>query len=137
MPGPVREFKEFISRGNVVDLAVAVVIGAAFAAIVNAVVEGLITPLVGMIFSEDFSDMTFTVNDSVFRYGLVINAAIQFVAIAAAVFFLIVKPINMLNERRARGMEPEPPSPPSDEAVLLTEIRDLLQAQGDGRQRQL
>lgn len=133
MPGVVKEFKDFISRGNVIDLAVAVVIGLAFAAIVNAVVEGLVTPLVGMIVSEDFSDMTFTVNDSVFRYGLVINAVIQFLAIAAAVFFLIVKPINVLNERRLRGVEPEPPSPPSDEALLLAEIRDLLRAQVGGR----
>jgi large conductance mechanosensitive channel len=129
MPGVVKEFKDFISRGNVIDLAVAVVIGVAFAAIVNAIVEGLITPLVGMIASEDFGDMAFTINDSVFRYGLVINAVIQFVAIAAAVFFLIVKPINVLNERRLRGIEPEPPSPPSDEALLLAEIRDLLLAQ--------
>lgn len=126
MPGV---FKEFISRGNVIDLAVAVVIGAAFGAIVSAVVEGLVTPLVGMMFSEDFTDMTFTVNDSVFRYGLVINALIKFLAIAVAVFFLIVKPINVLNERRSRGEEPEPPSPPTDEAVLLAEIRDLLRGQ--------
>jgi large conductance mechanosensitive channel len=129
MPGVLKEFKDFIARGNVIDLAVAVVLGVAFGAIVNAIVEGLITPLVGMIVSKDFSDMTFTVNDSVFRYGIVINAAIQFLAIAAAVFFLIVKPINMLNERRRRGIEPEPPGPPSDEAVLLAEIRDLLQGQ--------
>jgi large conductance mechanosensitive channel len=130
MPGVVREFKDFISRGNVIDLAVAVVIGVAFGAIVNAIVEGLITPLIGMIASEDFSRMTFTINDSVFRYGLVINAVIQFVAIAAAVFFIIVKPINLLNDRLRRGEEPKPPSPPTDEAVLLAEIRDLLRAQG-------
>jgi large conductance mechanosensitive channel len=130
MPGVVREFKDFISRGNVLDLAVAVVIGVAFGAIVNAIVEGLITPLVGIFASEDFSEMTFTINDSLFRYGLVINAGIQFVAIAAAVFFLIVKPINVLNDRLRRGEEPKPPSPPTDEAVLLAEIRDLLRAQG-------
>ena len=129
MPGVVREFKDFISRGNVIDLAVAVVIGVAFGAIVNAVVEGLITPLVGMVASEDFSQMRFTINDSAFRYGLVINAVIQFVAISAAVFFLIVKPINLLNDRLRRGEEPKPPSPPTDEAVLLAEIRDLLRAQ--------
>jgi large conductance mechanosensitive channel len=130
MPGVVREFKDFISRGNVIDLAVAVVIGVAFGAIVNAIVEGMITPLVGMIASEDFSRMTFSINDSVFRYGLVINAVIQFVAISAAVFFIIVKPINLLNDRMRRGEEPKPPSPPTDEAVLLAEIRDLLRAQG-------
>ena len=133
MPGVVREFKDFISRGNVIDLAVAVVIGVAFGAIVNAVVEGLITPLVGMVASEDFSQMRFTINDSAFRYGLVINAVIQFVAISAAVFFLIVKPINLLNDRLRRGEEPKPPSPPTDEAVLLAEIRDLLRAQGSSQ----
>jgi large conductance mechanosensitive channel len=129
MPGVVREFKDFISRGNVIDLAVAVIIGLAFAAIVNAIVEGLVTPLVGMVASEDFSEMSFTINDSVFRYGLVINAVIQFLAISAAVFFIIVKPINVLSDRLRRGEEPKPPSPPTDEAILLAEIRDLLRTQ--------
>jgi large conductance mechanosensitive channel len=129
----VKEFREFISRGNVVDLAVAVVIGAAFTAIVTSVVEGLITPLVGMIGGRDFRDMTFTINDSVFSYGIVINAIIYFVTVSAVVFFLVVKPLNMLQERRRRGEEP-PPEELSDEAELLREIRDLLQAQaGPGR----
>ena len=128
MPGVLKEFREFISRGNVVDLAVAVIIGAAFTAIIAAVVQGLITPLVGMIGGTDFRDMTFTINDSVFRYGLVINAVIYFVAVAAVVFFLIVKPINVLNERRRRGQEPVDEAELSDEVVLLTEIRDLLAA---------
>lgn len=121
-----KEFKAFISRGNVVDLAVAVVIGAAFVAIVDAVVSGLITPLVGMIFSSDFSDMTFTVNDSVFRYGIVINATIQFLAVAAVVFFFVVKPLNTLAARRRAGQEEEIEL--SDEAKLLAEIRDLLRS---------
>jgi len=120
-----KEFKEFIARGNVIDLAVAVVIGLAIVAIVNSVVSGLITPLIGMIGGNDFSDLDFTINGSTFEYGEVINAIIQFLLIAAAVFFFIVKPINMLNERRRRGEEPEPEEL-SDEAALLTEIRDLL-----------
>lgn len=121
------EFKKFLFRGNVIDLAVAVIIGAAFTAIVNAIVGGLITPLVGMIFSKDFSEMTFDVNGSVFRYGEVINAVISFVAIAAVVFFLIIKPMQTLMTRRAAGDEPMEDTPaPSDETVLLTEIRDLL-----------
>ena len=120
-----KEFKEFITRGNVIDLAVAVIIGLAFTAIVNAIVAGLITPLIGMIGGNDFSDLDFTINGSTFEYGQVINAVIQFLLIAAAVFFFIVKPINMLNERRRRGEEPEPEEL-SDEAALLTEIRDLL-----------
>jgi large conductance mechanosensitive channel len=120
-----KEFREFITRGNVIDLAVAVIIGLAFTAIINAIVSGLITPLIGMIGGNDFSDLDFKINGSTFEYGLVINAAIQFLLIAAAVFFFIVKPINMLNERRRRGEEPEPEEL-SDEAALLTEIRDLL-----------
>jgi large conductance mechanosensitive channel len=128
VPGVLKEFREFISRGNVIELAVAVIIGAAFTTIITAVVEGLITPLVGMIGGTDFRKMTFTINDSVFRYGLVINAVIYFVAVAAVVFFLIVKPINVLNERRRRGEEPVEEAELSDEVVLLTEIRDLLAA---------
>ena len=126
-----KEFKEFISRGNVVDLAVAVVIGAAFTAIVTSVVEGLITPLIGMIGGKDFRQMTFTVNNSVFSYGIVINAVIYFVSVSAVVFFLVVKPLNVLQERRRRGQEP-PPEELSDEAALLTEIRDLLRSQSAG-----
>ena len=120
-----KEFREFITRGNVIDLAVAVIIGLAFTAIINAIVSGLITPLIGMIAGDDYSDLDFTINDSTFEYGLVINAIIQFLLISAAVFFFIVKPMNMLNERRRRGEEPEPEEL-SDEAALLTEIRDLL-----------
>jgi large conductance mechanosensitive channel len=120
-----KEFRDFITRGNVIDLAVAVIIGLAFTAIVNAIVSGLITPLIGMIGGNDYSDLDFTINDSTFEYGQVINAVIQFLLIAAAVFFFIVKPVNMLNERRRGGEEPEP-AELSDEAELLTEIRDLL-----------
>ena len=122
------DFKKFLLRGNVIDLAVAVIIGAAFTAIVTAIVEGLITPLIGMVVGKDFSQMTFTINDSVFRYGIVINAIIYFVSVAAVVFFFIVKPVQALNARRAAGQAPEEDSPaPSDEALLLAEIRDLLQ----------
>jgi large conductance mechanosensitive channel len=124
-----KEFKDFISRGNVVDLAVAVIIGLAFTAIVTAVVSGLITPLIGMIFGTDFTEMTFEINDSTFRYGIVIDAIIYFLLVAAVVFFLVVKPLNTLAERRRRGEEPVDESELSDEAVLLAEIRDLLSAQ--------
>jgi large conductance mechanosensitive channel len=123
--GAYKEFREFITRGNVIDLVVAVVIGLAFTAIVNAIVSGLITPLIGMIGGDDFRNLDFTINGSTFEYGLVINAIIQFLLIAAAVFFFIVKPINVLNDRRRRGEEPDPIEL-SDEAALLTEIRDLL-----------
>lgn len=119
------EFKAFLMRGNVVDLAVAVVIGAAFTAIVTAITTGLITPLVGMVVGKDFTTMTFTVNGSQFNYGIVIDAVIRFLSVSAIVFFLVVKPMQALVARRAAGQEPEP-EPASDEAVLLTEIRDLL-----------
>lgn len=123
----IDDFKKFLFRGNVIDLAVAVIIGAAFTAIVSAVVKGMITPLVGMVFSKDFSEMTFEVNDSVFSYGTVINAVLYFISVAAVVFFVIVKPMDALMARRARGEEPVEDTPaPSDEALLLTEIRDLL-----------
>ena len=121
------EFKKFLFRGNVIDLAVAVVIGTAFTAIVTAIVSGLITPLVGMIVSKDFTEMTFEVNDSVFRYGEVIDAVIRFVSIAAVVFFAVVKPVTSLMERRKRGQVEEEDAPPT-EAELLAEIRDLLAA---------
>jgi large conductance mechanosensitive channel len=121
------DFRKFLFRGNVIDLAVAVIIGAAFTAIVTAIVEGLITPLVGMIFSKDFSQMTFTINDSTFNYGIVINAIIYFVSVALVVFLFIVKPVQAVNARRAAGQDPEDSPAPSDEALLLAEIRDLLQ----------
>ena len=132
MPGLVKEFKDFISRGNVVDLAVAVVIGTAFTAIVTAVVAGLITPLIGMIGGTEFRDIDFEINGSTFEVGLVINAVIYFVIVAAIVFFLVVQPLNVLEERRKRGEEPVEPEAMSDEALLLTEIRDLLRAQQNG-----
>jgi large conductance mechanosensitive channel len=135
VPGLVKEFKDFISRGNVVDLAVAVVIGTAFTAIVTAVVAGLITPLIGMIGGTEFRDIDFEINGSTFEVGLVINAVIYFVIVAAIVFFLVVKPLNVLEERRKRGEEPVEPEAMSDEALLLTEIRDLLAAQ-PGRDRE-
>lgn len=128
-------FKEFISRGNVVELAVAVVIGGAFAALINTVVEALITPLIAMLFGEPnlSSVLHFNINGAVFLPGAVLDALITFVLIAAAVYFVIVLPINNLAERRARGQEAAPETP-ADDVALLTEIRDLLAAQrGSGR----
>jgi len=124
----LNDFKRFLLRGNVIDLAVAVVIGAAFTAIVAAFSTGIITPLIGVIFSTDLTEMTFEINGSTFSYGLVLDAAIRFVATAAVVFFFVVKPVQVINERRARGEVVEDAPAPSDEAVLLGEIRDLLAA---------
>jgi large conductance mechanosensitive channel len=128
----LKGFKDFIMRGNVVDLAVAVVIGAAFTAVVTAIVEGLITPLIGALGGiEDFSNATFTINGSVFRYGNVINAVISFLLVAAAIYFFVILPLKKIQDRRRRGDAPTPS--PSDEVVLLTEIRDSLRGQGISR----
>jgi large conductance mechanosensitive channel len=100
-------FREFIMRGNVIDLAVAVVIGAAFGAVVKAFVDNILTPIIAAIFGKpDFSNLVFTVNGSAFRYGLFINALISFLLVAAAIYFVVVLPMNKLAERRARGADP-------------------------------
>ena len=109
--GGVRDFKQFILRGNVVDLAVGIVIGAAFGAVIAALVADIITPLIAAIFgSHDFSALTFTLHRSVFRYGHLLNAIIAFLTVAAAVFFLVVKPVNHLMARRRT-------EPPIDETT--------------------
>ncbi len=103
----LKGFRDFIMRGNVVDLAVAVVIGAAFGAVVTAFVADIITPLIAAIFGKpDFSQLTFTINNSKFLYGSFINAVISFLLIALAVYFVVVVPMNKLAERRARGQAP-------------------------------
>jgi len=105
-----REFKQFLMRGNVIDLAVAVVIGAAFGAVVTSLVNDLIMPIIAMIFGKpDFSSLTFTINDAVFRYGAFITAVVNFVLVAAAIFFFVIKPINMLMTRARQ----EPPADPT------------------------
>ena len=124
------EFKAFLLRGNVVDLAVGVVIGLAFGAVVTAFVADIITPLIAAIFGKpDFSALTFHINGSVFFYGSFLNALLAFVTIAAAVFFFVVKPMNMLAARRAAGQEPDAEPPPTVDQELLMEIRDLLKGQ--------
>lgn len=104
------EFKAFILRGNVIDLAVAVVIGAAFTDVVTAVVENLIMPLIALIGGQpDFSSIAFTINDTTFSMGNILNAVIGFLIIAAVIFFLVVKPMNLLIERaRRRETTPDP-----------------------------
>jgi large conductance mechanosensitive channel len=97
----VKDFKTFLLRGNVVDLAVGIVIGAAFGALVTAFVADLITPIIAAIIGKpDFSNLTFTINGSTFRYGDFINVLIAFISIAAAVFFFVVRPVNALMARR-------------------------------------
>jgi large conductance mechanosensitive channel len=128
----LKGFKDFIMRGNVVDLAVAVVIGAAFGAIVTKLVADIITPLIAAIGGQpNFSKLKFTVNNSTFLYGDFINAAISFVIIAAAIYFLVVLPLNKLAERRAArlGTGADEPEAKAEDVQLLEQIRDLLAAQ--------
>jgi large conductance mechanosensitive channel len=115
----LREFRAFIARGNAVDLAVGVVIGAAFTAIVNAVVRDFITPLIVAVFGKpDFSGLSFTINHSTFNVGDFINAVLQFLFVAIGVFLVIVKPMNALAARRAAGQEqPDPTHRPCPECL--------------------
>lgn len=121
-------FKDFITRGNVVDLAVAVVIGAAFTLVINAVVDGFINPLIAAIFGEPNLDSVanFTINNAQFSIGIILTALLNFLLVAAAIYFLIVMPINRYNERRAAAEEEEPVE--DENVVLLREIRDELRA---------
>jgi len=123
----IQGFKDFISRGNVVDLAVGIVIGTAFAAVITAVVDGLITPVVAMIFGEpDLTQvMAFTINNADFSIGLILDALFRFVTIALAIYFVVVVPMNKLAERRAKADEVVEEGGPT-EVELLMEIRDSL-----------
>jgi large conductance mechanosensitive channel len=129
----IKGFKDFILRGNVVDLAVAVVMAMAFTAVVTALLDGIVYPLVAAIFGEpELSSVgSFTVNDAVFSFGLVLQAVFNFVAVATAVYFFIVVPVTTLMEMRRRGETEEPVAVPQD-VLLLQEIRDLLAAGKSG-----
>lgn len=133
MKSTLNGFKEFILRGNVVELAVAVIIGTAFSAIVAKVQEGLINPLIAAFFgAPDLSGAgAFTINDAVFRPGLILNAVINFLIVAAVIYFLIVLPMNKLSEGRKKGQVAEPEAPAED-ILLLQQIRDLLAQQASG-----
>lgn len=122
----LKEFREFIMRGNVMDLAVAVIIGGAFTAIVNSLVNDIIMPIIGIILGGvDFTSLAITVGSAVITYGNFIQAIINFLLIAL-VLFLIIRAMNRMNRKKVEA--PAPPAP-SVEEKLLTEIRDLLRAQ--------
>ncbi|UFU04567.1 large conductance mechanosensitive channel protein MscL [Ruania suaedae] len=128
-------FKEFIARGNVIDLAVGVVIGAAFGTVVTALVDNVLNPLIGGIFGQPNLDRIWVITmrtaeqtggePTEVLLGAVLTALINFLLVAAAIYFAVVMPMNKLAERRARGVEPAPAAPAED-ILLLTEIRDLL-----------
>lgn len=105
----VDEFKAFLLRGNVLELAVAFVVGAAFTALVTSFVDNLLMPVVAMLFGEpNFDALDFTINDAIFRYGAFITSAVSFVLVAAAVFFFVVKPANVLMQRMRSEPSPDP-----------------------------
>lgn len=104
-----KEFKAFISRGSVIDLAVAVIIGAAFGSVVTALVKDLVTPLISIPGTVNFADLHATLRHSIFQYGAFLNALVSFLLIAVALFLFVVKPINSLQARRNRGqVDPDP-----------------------------
>ena len=122
----LKEFRDFLFRGNIVELAVAFVMGVAFAAVVNSLVNNLITPVIAMIIGKpDFDDLTFTINDAVFRYGAFLTDVIQFVAIAAAVFFFIVRSVNMLMARLRSPVEEGMPDEERRHQELLAALGAL------------
>lgn len=122
------EFRAFVMKGNVVDLAVAVIMGAAFGAVVTSLVKDVFTPLLAAIVgAPDFSNLSLQMGDSAIMYGAFLNAAISFLLVAFAVFFFLVKPMNMMIERMNRSKEVAPKATPED-VELLREIRDLLKA---------
>jgi large conductance mechanosensitive channel len=135
----IKGFKDFVLRGNVVDLAVAVVIGAAFASVVKAFADNIISPLIAALGGgAPGKSLGFTLRGSNEKtyvdVGNVISAVINFVIVAAVIYFFIIVPMNLLLERRRRGEEPEPAAPAED-IVLLQEIRDLLRDRPLGNDR--
>ena len=122
----LREFRDFLLRGNIVELAVAFVLGVAFGALVTSFVDNLLMPVVAMIIGKpDFRDLTFTINDAVFRYGAFLTDLIAFAAIAAAVFFFVVKPINALTARLRSPVEEGMPDEERRHQELLAALREV------------
>jgi large conductance mechanosensitive channel len=125
----LKEFRDFALRGNVVDLAVAVVIGTAFTQLVQTFVTAFVSPLISMFVGESgLVDLSFSINSADFLYGAFLQAVITFLTVAAVIFFFVVKPMNFLMARVRHEDEPASKAPAED-VVLLTEIRDLLREQ--------
>jgi large conductance mechanosensitive channel len=118
----IEEFRDFLMKGNIVDLAVAFVMGVAFGAVVNSLVDNLVMPIIAMIIGKpDFSDLTFTINDAVFRYGAFLTDVISFLAIAAAVFFFVVKPMQAVTSRMKQDEDAEP----TNEEKMVTLLEQI------------
>lgn len=123
----LKGFKDFIARGNAVDLAVAVVIGAAFGAVVTSIVDGIITPLIALLFGQPNFDeaLTLTLGSTVFPLGIIVTALVNFILIAAAIYFLVVAPLNTFKKKDEKEEEPAGPT----EVELLQSIEKLLKEQ--------
>jgi large conductance mechanosensitive channel len=122
----LKEFRDFLFRGNIIELAVAFVMGAAFAVLVNSLVDNLLMPVIAMLIGKpDFRDLTFTINDAVFRYGAFLTDLIAFAAIAAAVFLFVVRPVNALLGRMRSPAEEGMPDEERRHQELLTALQVL------------
>jgi large conductance mechanosensitive channel len=120
----LKEFREFLNRGNVIDLAVAVILGAAFTAIVKSLVDDIIMPIIGVLMGGvSFAELSFQVGDAVILYGNFIQAIVNFIVIALVIFWLVRSYNKLQNKEEEAAQEP---APPTADVVLLTEIRDLL-----------
>jgi len=121
------EFKEFAFKGDIISLAIAFVMALAFAAVVNALVENVVMPIVGIVFGEpSFNGLVLTINHSVILYGAFITAVVKFIAIALGVFFFIVKPYQAYQKMKKQDEPADAPAEPSEDIKLLMEIRDAL-----------
>lgn len=126
MAGILKEFRDFVLRGNVLDLAIAVVIGAAFTTVVNSLVGNILTPFIAAIVGQpSFGNIDLDIGDATLEIGLFLEAVVNFLIVAAVIFFFIIKPVNVLMERRRRG-EAAADVPTPEDIALLREIRDLL-----------
>jgi len=124
----IKEFRDFVMKGNVLDLAVAVIMGIAFGAIITSLVNDIIMPIVGVLMGGvDFSSLSVTVGDAVIAYGKFLQTIVNFILIALSLFF-VIKSINTMQKRLTKEAPPAAPAPPPEDVVLLREIRDLLKS---------